>query len=108
MLFRSNSSGLLSLLIKRERRPELFDIKKLSTLTENFSGAEIEQLIVDALISDFNKKRELSQLSLEEAARRTVPLAVTYEENIKELRIWSRNRARNASGARKMESLFKS
>jgi SpoVK/Ycf46/Vps4 family AAA+-type ATPase len=91
---------------KRGRDPESFDIEKLSTDTENFSGAEIEQIVVDALISAYSKKTEVTQKVLEEVVRRTVPLSVTYEENIKELRIWSRNRARNASGNRRIESFF--
>ncbi len=92
---------------KRGRKPADYDTKTLAKTTENWSGAEIEQVIVDALINDFGKNRELQQITLEEAARRTVPLAVTYEENIKELRLWCRNRARNASGMKKIESFFK-
>ena len=91
---------------KRGRDPENFDISKLATDTENFSGAEIEQIVVDALISAYSRKSEMTQKTIEEVVRRTVPLSVTYEENIKELRIWSRNRARNASGNRRIESFF--
>jgi SpoVK/Ycf46/Vps4 family AAA+-type ATPase len=91
---------------KRGRDPESFDISKLASSTENFSGAEIEQIVIDALITAYSKKTEITQKILEEIVRRTVPLSVTYEENIKELRIWSRNRARNASGNRRIESFF--
>ena len=93
-------------LTKRSRNPEDFNIPKLAEDTENFSGAEIEQLVVDTLITAYSKKSDMSQKILEEVVRRTVPLSVTYEENIKELRIWSRNRARNASGNRRIESFF--
>ncbi len=92
---------------QRDRDPALFDIEKLAEQSDNFSGAEIEQVVVDALIADFFKERELSQHTLEDAVRKTVPLAVTYEEQIKELRIWSRNRARRASGNARINSLFK-
>ncbi len=91
---------------KRSRLPQDFDIPKLAADTENFSGAEIEQIVVDALITAYSKKLQLTQKIVEEVVRRSVPLSVTYEENIKELRIWSRNRARNASGNRRIESLF--
>lgn len=91
---------------KRKRDSANYDLKKLAAATENFSGAEIEQIVVDALIMDYGKNRELSQKSLEEALRRTVPLSVTYDENIKKLRIWSRSRARNASGNPKIEAYF--
>jgi len=91
---------------KRGRNPENFDVPKLSTDTEHFSGAEIEQILVDSLITAYSKKTDINQKIIEEVIRRTVPLSVTYEENIKELRIWSRNRARNASGNRRIESFF--
>jgi len=91
---------------KRNRKHEDFDIEKLSNDSENFSGAEIEQIIVDALVTAYSKNVELNQKIVEEVLRRTVPLSKTYEENIKELRIWSRNRARNASGNRRIESFF--
>ncbi|MFO7736638.1 MAG: AAA family ATPase [bacterium] len=92
---------------KRDRDPEKYDIEKLANMADNFSGSEIEMCLVNAMISDFGKNRELSQKSIEESIRNTVPISVTYEENIKDLRIWSRNRARNASGNVRLESFFK-
>ncbi|HNW82600.1 MAG TPA: AAA family ATPase [bacterium] len=91
---------------KRNRKWEEFDIEKLATDTESFSGAEIEQIVVDGLITAYSKSSQLSQKMIEEVLRRTVPLSKTYEESIKELRLWSRNRARNASGNRRIESFF--
>ncbi len=91
---------------KRGRNPEEFDTDKLARNSEGFSGAEIEQTVIDSLITAYSRNCELTQKILEEILRRTVPLSKTYEENIKELRIWSRNRARNASGNRKIESYF--
>ena len=91
---------------KRGRNPEDFDTDKLAYNSEGFSGAEIEQVVIDSLITAYSRNCELTQKILEEILRRTVPLSKTYEENIKELRIWSRNRARNASGNRKIESFF--
>ena len=91
---------------RRERVADDYDIEALAELADNFSGAEIEQVVIDALTTDFTKNRELSQHTLEEAIRKTVPLAVTYEEHIKELRIWSRYRARNASGNARISSFF--
>lgn len=93
-------------LTRRDRDPKKYNISLLAERADNFSGAEIEQIVIDALIIDFTKKRELSQATLEEAIRKTIPLAVTYEEHIKELRLWSRYRARNASGNSRISSLF--
>ncbi|MCK5809326.1 AAA family ATPase [bacterium] len=93
-------------LARRDRAVEQYDISALAEQADNFSGAEIEQVVIDALITAFTKEQELSQHSLEEAIRKTVPLAVTYEEHIKELRLWSRHRARNASGNARISSFF--
>lgn len=91
---------------KRYRDPKDFNLDELAELSDGFSGAEIEQSVIDSLISSFSKKRTLNQKTVEEVLRRTVPLSKTYEENIKELRNWSRNRARNASGNRRIEAFF--
>ncbi len=93
-------------LTRRGRDASRYDIAKLAEAAEQFSGAELEQVVVDALIADYAKGRELAQKTLEEVLRRTVPLAVTYEEQIKKLRMWSRGRARNASGNQRIEALF--
>jgi len=91
---------------KRDRSPDAFNLDDLAELSNGFSGAEIEQVVIDALISSFSKKRDLHQKTIEEILRKTVPLSKTYEENIKDLRNWSRNRARNASGNRRIEAFF--
>ena len=91
---------------KRDRDPENFNLNELAELSDGFSGAEIEQAVIDSLISSFSKQKDLQQKTIEEILRRTVPLSKTYEENIKELRSWSRNRARNASGNRRIEAFF--
>jgi len=95
-------------LLRRNRDPESYDVAKLAAAAEHFSGAEIEQVIIDALVADYAKGRDLTQKTLDEVMRRTVPLAVTYEEQIKKLRMWARGRARNASGNLRIESLFQS
>jgi len=95
-------------LARRGRDPNAYDAAKLAGAAEHFSGAELEQMVIDALVADYAKGRDLTQKALEEALRRTVPLAVTYEEQIKKLRMWARGRARNASGNLRIEALFQS
>ncbi len=95
-------------LTRRSRDPNTYDIAKIAAAAEHFSGAELEQIVIDALVADYAKGRDLTQKTLEEVLRRTVPLAVTYEEQIKKLRIWARGRARNASGNLRIEALFQS
>jgi SpoVK/Ycf46/Vps4 family AAA+-type ATPase len=82
---------------RRHRRPEAFDLGRLSSLTEGFSGAEIEQAVVSALYDAFAEQVELGQPHLERAVTETLPLATTMHEEIEGLREWARTRTRNAS-----------
>ena len=60
-----------------------------------------------ALYSAFAENRDLSDHDLTNAIQETVPLYDTYEDRIKELRDWARNRARMASLDDRMVDLFK-
>jgi SpoVK/Ycf46/Vps4 family AAA+-type ATPase len=91
---------------RRGRNPEAFDLLPLAEETEKFSGAELEQLIVAALFMAFAKERELRQEDLMRVARDSIPLAVTMDERLKELREWARPRARPASVDTRRVSFF--
>ncbi len=66
-------------------------------LSENFSGAEIENAVISALYDAFGAGRDLTQTDLVEALQHTVPLSRTMEPQIKALRQWARTHARPAS-----------
>jgi len=54
--------------------------------------------VVAALYSAFaDKQREMTDEDLKISAKHTVPLYRTYEEKIKGLREWAKNRARMAT-----------
>lgn len=82
---------------KRKRDPSNFDLEKLATEAEGFSGAEIEQAIISALFDVFSKQMPLTTNDIIKSLRETVPLSVTMKENINYLRNWAKGRARNAS-----------
>lgn len=82
---------------KRGRDPKKFKLAALSELTEGYSGAEIEQVVVGGLYTAFDKKRELTQKDIEDEAKAIVPLSRMMAEDIEELREWARMRARPAS-----------
>jgi SpoVK/Ycf46/Vps4 family AAA+-type ATPase len=82
---------------RRGRDPEAFDLLAVAEETERYSGAELEQLIISAMFRSFAANRELIQDDLVRVARETVPLAVTMDDRLKELREWARPRARPAS-----------
>ncbi len=73
------------------------NLEEILTLTNGFSGAEIEQVINEALFLSYNGNKELDTESILSCIRATVPLSQTMVEKINSLRIWAQKRARLAS-----------
>ena len=82
---------------KRGRDPEKFSIENLAIATNQFSPAELEQVIIKAMFRAFSANREVGDDDLLDAIRRTVPLSVTRREEIEALRAWASTRAIPAS-----------
>jgi hypothetical protein len=76
------------------RVPDLdaFEPGELAQLTDGFSGAEIEQVVISGLYTAFSEGVELSQEVLVSECDRTRPLAVTMRERVARLRDWARGR----------------
>jgi hypothetical protein len=87
--------------IHLERRGRMFDpadVQKIGDATAEFSGAEIEQAIIDGMFASFEDGRELNVSDVLTAARERTPLAKTASEDIKRIRAWGASgRARPAS-----------
>jgi SpoVK/Ycf46/Vps4 family AAA+-type ATPase len=90
----------------RGRNPSMFDATEVAQLTANYSGAELEQVVIDALYAAFAAGRDLEQSDLADAARSMVPLYKMRETEIKALRTWARDRARPAGHDRSLVDLF--
>jgi AAA+ superfamily predicted ATPase len=88
------------------RKPEQFDLISVAEETDKFSGAELEQVVVSALFHAFSDGRELQMDDLLDVARESVPLAVTMDDRLKELREWAYTRARPASQDRTRIDFF--
>jgi SpoVK/Ycf46/Vps4 family AAA+-type ATPase len=84
-------------LTKRKRDPSKFPIDELVKATAQFSGAEIEQLVVAGLYDAFADSVELDAKHLLSNAKEAPPLAVTMAEDVARLREWARTRTRPAS-----------
>jgi SpoVK/Ycf46/Vps4 family AAA+-type ATPase len=82
---------------RRGRDPQQFDLEELAQASQNFSGAEIENVVITALYDAFEQGRELTQQDLLRAIQNTVPLARTMDAQIQALRQWARTHARPAS-----------
>ncbi len=78
---------------KRGLLLENFDIGQLATITEGFTGAEIEQAVVSATYTASARKDKVHQAMIEAAIQTTQPLSVVMAERINELRGWARERA---------------
>jgi ATP-dependent 26S proteasome regulatory subunit len=87
-------AALFSLhLKKRARDVASFDLQKLASASEGFSGAEIEQAIVAGLYTAFSQKQQLNTEILIAEIRGTQPLSVTRAEDIQAIRDWAKTRA---------------
>jgi SpoVK/Ycf46/Vps4 family AAA+-type ATPase len=84
-------------LARRGRDPLNFDLNNLARASEGFSGAEIEQVIIDGLYDAFESECELSSEDLFRNLKNTIPLSQTMETKITALRQWARQHARPAS-----------
>ncbi|USR91467.1 AAA family ATPase [Phormidium yuhuli AB48] len=75
-----------------------YDLDRLAYETPDFSGAEIEQMIVEAMHIGFSQDRDFTTQDILEAASQIVPLARTAQEQIQFLQDWaSSGKARLAS-----------
>jgi hypothetical protein len=75
-----------------------YDVKRLAYETPDFSGAEIEQTIIEAMHIGFSQNRDFTTDDILEAASQIVPLAKTAQEQIQFLQDWvAAGKARLAS-----------
>ncbi|MBD3309446.1 AAA family ATPase, partial [candidate division KSB3 bacterium] len=81
---------------RRGHAPQRFDVRQIATVTDGFSGAEIEQVIVAALYTAFAQETSLTTTLILEEAHRTRPLSKTRAEHIQALRQWAAGRTARA------------
>lgn len=75
-----------------------FDLARLAMVSGGFSGAEIEQAIVEAMHEAFEAEREVNTDDVISAVRQSVPLSRTAGEHLAALEAWAAGgRARAAS-----------
>ncbi|MCU0518663.1 MAG: AAA family ATPase [Oscillatoria sp. Prado101] len=79
-----------------------YDLDRLAYETPDFSGAEIEQALVEAMHIGFSQNRDFSTDDILEAASQIVPLARTASEQIKFLQEWA------AAGKARLASRYSS
>ena len=88
----------------RDAKALNLDMKELVKKTEGFSGAEIEEVVNEALFNAYaEKQRDLQMNNLLECISATSPLSRTMAETISNLRKWAEQRARMASNEKPEE-----
>jgi len=78
----------------RPSRLREFDLQKLASHSENFSGAEIQQVIIDGMHRAFGSlidgnRRDFNTEDILAAVSETVPLAAIAKEQITSLKRWA-------------------
>lgn len=66
-----------------------YDVQRLANETPEFSGAEIEQILVEAMHIGFSQNRDFTTDDILTAASQVVPLARTAKEQIQLLQDWA-------------------
>jgi len=75
-----------------------YDVDRLAYETPDFSGAEIEQILVEAMHIGFSQSRDFTTEDVLEAASQMIPLARTAQDQIQLSQNWASNgRVRMAS-----------
>jgi len=90
-------------LARRNRPPGKFDLDLLASVSEGFSGAEIEQSVIEAMFSVYGIKSDIETADLVLALKRMVPLSRTMGRSISERRMWAIGRTVSASSASDMQ-----
>ena len=90
--------SILDLHLKKRRPDYDFQLSTIVDRTSGYSGAELEQAVIEAMHYSFSEKREISERDLIKAVSELVPLSRTAKEQIDLLKEWSSTgRARLAS-----------
>jgi SpoVK/Ycf46/Vps4 family AAA+-type ATPase len=79
------------------RRPTDYDTVVLARACEQFTGAEIEAVFIDAMHEAYAEGKEPGPKEILEAMSNTVPLANLMDGQIAALRHWAKGRAREAA-----------
>ena len=90
--------SILDLHLNKKRPSYNFPLSTIIDRTDGFSGAELEQAVIEGMHISFSENRELMEKDLIKAVSELVPLSRTAKEQIELLKEWSSSgRARSAS-----------
>jgi SpoVK/Ycf46/Vps4 family AAA+-type ATPase len=73
----------------RAHNLQSYDLDRLAYETPDFSGAEIEQILIEAMHIGFSQNRDFTTDDILEAASQIIPLARTAQDQIQLLQNWA-------------------
>lgn len=82
---------------KTGRNVEDFNVKELSRMTEGFTGAEIEGIIIESMYNAFYKDKEYTTADIKLVIKEQPMMIKTKYEEINALRNWAKGRAKIAN-----------
>ncbi len=97
---RERAEILMIHLARRQRDPAQFDLPALIHATRDFNGAELAEVVTNALFAAFSERAaepKLETRHLLQAARELVPLSRSRAEDIARLRHWAAENCRPAA-----------
>ena len=84
---------------KRERDPAVFDLDELASVTEGFSGAEIEAAVKAGLLRAFmDGEREVATADIVQRAQSIQPTSLIKREQVESLRHWAKDHMAISAG----------
>ena len=95
---RDRAEILMIHLAKRQRTPADYDIPALVLATDGFSGAELEEVVIDALYEAYSSPgRSLNTGHMLNSARQIISLSRSRARDIEKLRQWAAANCRMAA-----------
>lgn len=104
----SERENIFKIHLKKNNQNSIGNFKELIDNTRNFNGAEIEEVVKEAMFKAYIEDSEVPKVKLSNllsAAKDIVPLAYTMSEKITLLREWAKDRTRMASAEESSEEL---
>ncbi|MCM8611557.1 hypothetical protein [Accumulibacter sp.] len=92
-------------LARRQRSPTDYDIAAVARATDGFSGADPEEVVINALFEAYDEKdRTLKTAHLLNAAREIIPLSRSRARQMETLRQWAATNCRMAAATESDEA----
>jgi SpoVK/Ycf46/Vps4 family AAA+-type ATPase len=95
---RERAEILMIHLARRQRQHSEFNLRAIVDVTDGFSGAELEEVVISGLYAAFSSEgKTLTTEHLVHAARQIVPLSRARQAEIARLRAWAETNTRPAA-----------